>query len=168
MRDGRRASALHHSHSMSAWSTLEPIALAVGVWMLATLAALAVVTLVVASLPPAYFCGEAPARPAERARLLPRLARNALGVLLIVLGALLSIPGVPGQGILTVLAGVILVDFPGRHRVACAIAGWPGVLAAMNAARRRLGRSPLAPPLGVRRSQRGGPAPQNGGRMRGK
>ena len=66
--------------------------------------------------------------------------------MLIVVGILLSIPGVPGQGLLTLLAGVVLVDFPGRHRAARAIARWRGVLLGINRLRALLGRPPLAPP----------------------
>ena len=50
------------------------------------------------------------------------------GVLLVIVGVLLSLPGVPGQGLLTVLAGVILIEFPGRHRLVRAIIGRPAVL----------------------------------------
>jgi hypothetical protein len=174
---------MQRTGSMDVWSALEAVAWAVGVWVAATAVALVVVVLVVGSLPATYFSGEATPTPgtARRARVLRQLARNALGVVLIVLGALLSIPGVPGQGLLTVLAGLILVDFPGRHRVARAIVRWRGVLTALNALRHRLGRTPLLPPEvpvpdadarrgtqpapGVRRSQRGEPAPPNPGPM---
>jgi hypothetical protein len=69
-----------------------------------------------------------------------------LGLALIALGLVLSIPGVPGQGVITILAGVLLVEFPGRHRAAGALARLPGVLPAMNRLRERLGRPPLLPP----------------------
>ena len=39
------------------------------------------------------------------------------GVLLVALGVVLSLPGVPGQGLLTVLLGIMLLDFPGRDRL---------------------------------------------------
>ena len=32
-------------------------------------------------------------------------------------GVILSVPGLPGQGLLTVLAGVFLLDFPGKRRL---------------------------------------------------
>jgi hypothetical protein len=173
----RPASAMQRAGSMDAWSMLEAVLWAVGVWAAATAVALVVVVLVVGSLPETYFSGEAAPDAARRGRRLRQLARNALGVMLIVLGALLSIPGVPGQGVLTMLAGVILLDFPGRHRVARGIARWPGVLTTLNAVRGRLGRPPLCPPQtpsqdadarrgtrpGVRRSQRGEPAPPKPG-----
>jgi hypothetical protein len=117
------------------------------VWVVATAAAVAVVAAVVASLPPDYFLDE----PGRRSRglgwpLISLVARNGAGCVLIVVGAALSIPGVPGPGLVTVLAGVILLDFPGRHRLARGIARVPGVLPAMNRIRRLLRRPPLSPP----------------------
>src|SRR5438128_1699646 len=74
------------------------------------------------------------------------LGRNALVVILILLGVLLSVPGVPGQGLLMVLIGLMLVDFPGRRRVEKALARRPGILATVNRLRARFGRPPLLPP----------------------
>jgi hypothetical protein len=55
----------------------------------------------------------------------------------------LSLPGIPGQGVLTILAGVTLIEFPGRHRFVRAIIGRPAVLAAVNRVRSCFGRPPL-------------------------
>ncbi|MGH7389758.1 MAG: hypothetical protein ACREM3_09915 [Candidatus Rokuibacteriota bacterium] len=122
----------------------------VAAWVVATVLTLAIVALVVVSLPPTYFVGEAPAPRASRgpAGRLWLVARNALGVVLIVLGALLSLPGVPGQGLLTMLIGVMLVDFPGRRRFERALARRAGVLAVLNRLRARWGKPPLLPPAG--------------------
>src|SRR5262245_64164055 len=49
-------------------------------------------------------------------RLAARIGKNVLGVGLILLGIVLSLPGVPGQGILTILVGILLVDFPGKRK----------------------------------------------------
>jgi hypothetical protein len=58
----------------------------------------------------------------------------------------LSIPGIPGQGVLTMLVGVLLLDFPQRQRLERALLGRPGVLPALNRLRARFGRPPLRPP----------------------
>jgi hypothetical protein len=117
------------------------VLVAAGVWVFLTVASLAIVLKVVLALPPDYF---------ETARPRPswprRLARNAAGVVLIVVGAVLSIPGVPGQGLLTMLAGAFLVDFPGRQRLERVLLRRPGVLPALNRLRTRFGRAPLRPP----------------------
>ena len=41
--------------------------------------------------------------------------KNFIGLILIVLGVLMSLPGVPGQGILTILLGLIMLDIPGKR-----------------------------------------------------
>lgn len=71
------------------------------------------------------------------------ILKNVLGVALIALGAVLSLPGVPGQGLLTMLLGVMLVDFPGKRRWERRIIGRPGVLERVNRLRARFGKPPL-------------------------
>lgn len=80
-------------------------------------------------------------------RALRKVARNALGIFLVLLGVLLSLPGVPGQGLLTILIGVILLDLPGKQRFERRLMTRPAVFAAVNAIRARFGREPLLPPL---------------------
>ena len=41
------------------------------------------------------------------------IGKNILGLFLVALGVVLSLPGVPGQGLLTILLGIMLLDFPG-------------------------------------------------------
>ena len=55
------------------------------------------------------------------------ILKNLLGVVLILLGGALSIPGIPGQGLLTILIGVILLDFPGKRRLERAILRRPRI-----------------------------------------
>src|SRR5262245_48939953 len=78
---------------------------------------LGIVSLILVKLPADYFrnnhhskfwAGRPPAL-----RILALVGKNILGVLLILVGIVLSLPGVPGQGLLTILLGVMLVDFPG-------------------------------------------------------
>jgi hypothetical protein len=71
------------------------------------------------------------------------LLRNLLGLGLIGLGIILSLPGVPGQGLLTILLGVMLSDFPGKERLERKIVSYPKVLAALNRLRERFGKPPL-------------------------
>jgi hypothetical protein len=125
------------------------LAWAVGIWAVTTVLTLLIAAMAVATLPETYFRDQAmPAWPVAsgRWRRAGRVGRNLLGVVLVLVGAVLSIPGVPGQGLLTLLAGGLLLDFPGRRRVLRAIVRRPGVLPAVNRLRRRLGRPPLLPP----------------------
>jgi len=71
------------------------------------------------------------------------VAKNLLGVALIALGVLLSVPGIPGQGLLTILIGLVLIDFPGKRRLERWILERPRVLDRVNALRRRFGKPPL-------------------------
>ncbi len=71
------------------------------------------------------------------------VAKNLLGVALIVLGVLLSVPGIPGQGLLTILIGLVLLDFPGKRRLERWILKRPRVLDRVNSLRDRFGKPPL-------------------------
>ena len=66
-----------------------------------------------------------------------------IGWCLVALGIVLSLPGVPGQGILTILMGVVLVDFPGKYGVERWIVSRRFVKGAVNKLRVKLGRPPL-------------------------
>lgn len=72
-----------------------------------------------------------------------RLFRNTLGWFLVLLGILLSFPGIPGQGLLTILLGLMLVEFPGKRRLEQRFVRWPRVRNAIDTLRTRFGREPL-------------------------
>jgi hypothetical protein len=69
--------------------------------------------------------------------------KNLLGAILIVIGAILALPGMPGQGLLTVLAGVFLLDFPGKRSLLYGILSRPLLLQAINRLRTKFSRPPL-------------------------
>jgi hypothetical protein len=71
------------------------------------------------------------------------IGKNILGILLIALGIVLSIPGVPGQGLLTILLGIMLLDFPGRDRLEQKLLSKPGIVNTINRLRERFGKPPL-------------------------
>jgi hypothetical protein len=56
---------------------------------------------------------------------------------------LLSLPGVPGQGILTILIGVMLLDFPGKRRLERWLVRRPAVFKGINRIRARFDKPPL-------------------------
>lgn len=70
-------------------------------------------------------------------------AKNIFGAILVVLGAIMSLPGVPGQGVLTILLGVMLLDFPGKRRLERKLVCQPRVRHAIDRIRARFGRPPL-------------------------
>ena len=71
------------------------------------------------------------------------ILKNILGLILIGIGIILSLPGVPGQGILTILLGLIMMDIPGKRPIEAKIISRPPVLAAVNKLRAKYGKPPL-------------------------
>jgi hypothetical protein len=71
------------------------------------------------------------------------IAKNLVGVILVLLGILMSLPGIPGQGILTILLGIMLLDIPGKRRVEQKILGQPKVLEKINRLRHKFSKPPL-------------------------
>jgi hypothetical protein len=111
-----------------------------------SLLSLVAVTAVLVSLPSDYFRGEAAISAWPRSPLLRvawRLGKNLLGLALVALGLVLSVPGIPGQGLLTILIGLILVDFPGKRALERRLVARPAVLGAINRLRARFGRPPM-------------------------
>lgn len=94
-----------------------------------------------ARMPKDYFMHE---RDPRETPLVLRVLKNALGVVLVLLGLVL-IP-LPGQGLIIVALGLGLVDFPGRRRFELAVIGRPGILKTINLLREKLGREPLELP----------------------
>jgi len=71
------------------------------------------------------------------------VGKNIGGLLLVAIGIVLSLPGVPGQGLLTVLLGIMLLDFPGRHRLEQKLLSRPSIVNAINRLRGRFGKKSL-------------------------
>jgi hypothetical protein len=70
-----------------------------------------------------------------------RIARNGLGVVLVLLGIAMLL--LPGQGLITLMVGVLLVDFPGKQRLVQRVLGRPKVLKVVNKLREKRGSPPL-------------------------
>lgn len=73
-----------------------------------------------------------------------RIAKNVAGIVLILLGIAMLV--LPGQGLLTIAVGLVLVDFPGKHALLERCLARPHWLAAANRLRHRFGRPPLLVP----------------------
>lgn len=108
---------------------------------------LAIVTFVLIKVPPTYFKKSHNRKFLEsRPPLIRGLAivgKNLLGIVLVVVGVLLSLPGVPGQGMLTILLGVMLLDFPGKPRLEHWLVSRPKILKAINRLRHRFRKPAL-------------------------
>ncbi len=73
-----------------------------------------------------------------------RILKNLLGVALVVVGVLLSLPGVPGQGLLTIFVGILMLDIPGKRGLELRIVRRPRIRKTMDRLRARFERPPLA------------------------
>jgi hypothetical protein len=72
-----------------------------------------------------------------------KIAKNVVGTVLVLLGMVLSLPAIPGQGLLTIFAGILLLDFPGRRALLRKLLHRPALLASINRLRARFSRPPL-------------------------
>lgn len=118
----------------------------VGLGVTTALVSLVVVGFVLVRLPHDFFVNAEARRPIDRHPVLKVVfcvGRNLFGYFLILLGIALSLPGIPGQGLLTILMGVLLIDFPGKHHAERWLLMRRGVLAAVNRLRARFGKPAL-------------------------
>jgi len=97
-------------------------------------------------LPADYFTGEKRRRaewalrhPVERWILL--VLRGVAGFLLVLVGLALLV--LPGQGLLTILSGLMVANYPGKYRLERWLVRKRGVRAPIDWMRRRAGRPPL-------------------------
>lgn len=118
----------------------------IGIGMFLTSTALAV--FIVVRLPRDYFANPRqqmlPPESKPLLRLVLRIVKNIAGWLLIMVGIALSLPAMPGEGILTALIGLVLIDFPGKSRLEQKIIriGW--IRKTLNHVRARFNRAPLS------------------------
>lgn len=74
-------------------------------------------------------------------RVLGHLVKNVVGAIFLFAGFLMLF--LPGQGILTMLIGISMLDFPGKRKVEARLIGQPTVLHAINGMREKFGKPPL-------------------------
>lgn len=123
------------------------VLVAISLFVVTFAASIAVISFILVKLPPDYFQESHPRafladrRPALRWAGL--IGKNALGAILVLLGIVMSVPGIPGQGILTILLGIMLLDFPGKRRVEQKILSQPKVLEKINHLRHKFSKPPL-------------------------
>ena len=127
------------------WSQYEEWILTLGIVSAATLViSLVLVPWLIVMMPADYYA-ETHARHVFQDRPLLRalflLVKNALGAVLLFAGAIMVF--LPGQGLLTMVAGLALLNFPGKRRLEMRILHMPHVLSSINWLRQRAGRKPL-------------------------
>jgi hypothetical protein len=106
---------------------------------------LIVIPFVLVRLPPQYFDVRYPRTWMKEdhpvLRWVGLILKNVVGVVFFLAGVAMLF--LPGQGLLTMLIGLSLVDFPGKRRLESKLVGRPTVLKTINALRHKFGRPPL-------------------------
>ncbi len=124
----------------------ESVFIALGIISLASLlSSIVIVPLVIAHLPSDYFTRPAtPLKELSLTRLLARGMKNLLGILFLLAGFVMLF--IPGQGILTILLGLSLVEFPGKQRRQVQVLQSSRVQRLVQWCRKKAGREPLLIP----------------------
>ena len=130
--------------------------------LLVFVASLVILPIVIVRLPQDYFVKDR-REPTRRLRKHPVLwggllvVKNVLGVVLILAGVAMLV--LPGQGLLTILIGLALTNFPGKYTAERRIASHTAVQKTLNRIRSIAGRPPFDvpdPPPSDRQSVDGG------------
>lgn len=119
---------------------------AAGIYALLFTLGLAVFVFLIVVLPERYFVeksGQFWVDKPPAVRWLAKIGKNLLGVVVIAIGVVLSLPGIPGQGVLTMVIGAMLLDIPGKRRLERLVIRRRGVLRPINRIRSWFGRRPL-------------------------
>ena len=74
-------------------------------------------------------------------KLLVLITKNFFGVLLLLSGILMLV--LPGQGILTIITGLVFIDYPGKYKFERKLLRQKGVIKSINWIRSHLSKPPL-------------------------
>lgn len=121
----------------------------VGLSLLTFIVSLLLLPFLVTRIPVDYFCHPRRERLANRSRhplfrLLISGLKNVLGLVLILLG--IAMLFLPGQGLLSIFIGLMVMNYPGKYRLERWIIQRPAVLTSVNWLRRKYYRPPLQLP----------------------
>lgn len=143
---------MDHLHQLLQWLEAHPgvlggLALLSLVTFVASLMALPVL---VARLPADYFSHRHREHDYQRdgdpgAHFILVVFKNLLGFVIVLAGVVMLV--LPGQGLLTILIGLVVMDFPGKFALERRLVSYPSVLRGANWLRLKLGKEPLEPPL---------------------
>ncbi len=110
------------------------------------------IPMIVVRIPEDYFRGRRRHRPSwweqhPAYRLASLIVKNVVGWLFIIIGIAMLL--LPGQGIITMVVGLMLIDFPGKFLLERWLARRRLLMRAMNWMRSRAGRPPLRAPQAI-------------------
>ena len=116
-----------------------------GLGILMFIGSIVAIPVIIAWMPEDYFV-RISHKPFERKpfRQILHVLKNVLGAFLLLSGLLLLL--LPGQGILTILIGISLIDFPGKHRLQLRLVRMPKVRQSIQWIRAKVHHKPLIIP----------------------
>lgn len=119
-----------------------------GFSLISFIATLIAVPLLIVSLPTRYLMDNGDDTFLQKTiwRIPYLLIKNLIGSVFVVAGLAMLL--LPGQGVLTILIGVTLINFPGKRRLVRRLLRWKNVANAVNRLRLMFKRSPLEMPEG--------------------
>lgn len=125
-----------------------------GIWLgtfsaITFIGTLIAIPILVTSIPADYFIGRQ--RHLSRSRQLHPVLYFALFIVKNLIGSVLILAGIamlvlPGQGLLTILIGITLTNFPGKFTLERKLVSRHGVFSTINWIRERAGKEPLIRP----------------------
>ncbi|WDP89395.1 MAG: hypothetical protein HUN04_06510 [Desulfobacter sp.] len=80
-------------------------------------------------------------KPLSPGKMVLAVMKNLAGLILLAGGIIMLF--IPGQGLLTMLAGLLLIDFPGKKKLLLILASQPGIQKGTNWIRAKKGVPPL-------------------------
>ena len=110
---------------------------------------LASMPFIVAQIPADYFTHHGRHRMSQSnhhpiIRLLLAGFKNMLGAILLVAGFIMLFT--PGQGLLSILFGLMIMNYPGKYQLECWIIRKPAIFNVVNSMRAKQDKEPLLPP----------------------
>lgn len=100
-----------------------------------------------AQLPHDYFSATPQTSPQSLRRSVISFMRTILGILMILLAFAVMLT--PGPGLVLLVFGLALCDFPGKHKLLIKLVSQPSVLSALNWLRGKTNKPPfIVPPVG--------------------
>jgi len=131
----------------SFWDNLTwtKILFSVGLFLISFIGSIIVAGIVVVKIPENYFSSHYQKDFLPNSSWLTRwgavIAKNIVGFILVIAGIIMLIG--PGQGVLTILIGLIMMDIPGKRPLEARIIKRPTILAAVNDLRAKYNKPPL-------------------------
>jgi hypothetical protein len=103
------------------------------------------VSIVLLRLPVDFLSNPAPSKSSKSHLnwLISKLGRNVLGAIFLIVGIIMLLT--PGQGILSIVVGLMLLDFPGKQNLIRKILTKPTIFRAINRMRASAKYAPLHP-----------------------